>query len=267
MKTRLLFVLTLALVLFGHPAFAQVAQDRVKAILHEHPEILLDVLREHGKEVLDILEQEAKLRQRELLRKQFAAKLTKPLTPEIGPKRPHFGPENAPVTIVEYTDFLCPFCSQAARSVEELLKRHPKDIRLVLKHFATGKLGTEAALYFESVYLQDPAKAKSFHDQIFANYAEVAQKGDLVLKDLAKAVGADMNRLAQDVKNKGLTERIQDDIKEAHKFGFEGTPTFLINGVVVRGAVPLDILEEDVQVAKQAALSGKHPQVPLKNNK
>jgi len=155
------------------------------------------------------------------------------------------------VTIVEYSDFLCHFCGQAAGTVKALLAKHPKDLRLVYKHFATGKNDVRAALYFEALNLQDPAKAWAFMDAVFADQKDVATKGDETLTAMAKATGADMKRLAEDLKRKDLSERIQADVKEAREFGFEGTPVFLINGAPVRGAVPLDLLEEFVGQAAQ----------------
>ena len=119
------------------------------------------------------------------------------------------------------------------------------------KHFATGKNDVRAALYFEALNLQDPAKAWAFMDAVFADQKDVATKGDETLAAMAKATGADMKRLAEDLKRKDLSERIQADVKEAREFGFEGTPVFLINGAPVRGAVPLDLLEEFVAQAAQ----------------
>ena len=88
-------------------------------------------------------------------------------------------------------------------------------------------------------------------DAVFADQKDVATKGDETLAAMAKATGADMKRLAEDLKRKDLSERIQADVKEAREFGFEGTPVFLINGAPVRGAVPLDLLEEFVAQAAQ----------------
>ena len=102
-------------------------------------------------------------------------------------------------------------------------------------------------------------------DAVFAKQKDVAEKGDDVLDGLAKGLGVDMKRLAEDVKRKDLIEHIQADVKEARNFGFEGTPVFLINGAAVRGAVPLEALEDCVKVAAHpgqapaATANGKKP--------
>ncbi|MGE4535681.1 MAG: DsbA family protein [Desulfovibrio sp.] len=232
------------------PARADDDVDRVRKVLTEHPEIVVEAIKAQGPAVLEVIENTARARQRDLERARFAAELAKPLKPALEPGRAALGPANAPVTIVEYSDFLCHFCAQANGTVKALLKKHPEDVRLIFKHFATGKNDARAALYFEAINLQDPKKAWTFMDKAFADQEAVATKGDEALSAIAKEVGVDMNRLAKDLTRKDLAERIKADVKEARGFGFAGTPIFLINGAAVRGAVPLDILEEYVAVAK-----------------
>ena len=68
---------------------------------------------------------------------------------------------------------------------------------------------------------------------------------------MAKQSGADMKRLAKDVKSKAVISRVEDDIKEAAKFGFQGTPGFLLNGIPVRGAYPIDHFEKIIAKLKE----------------
>ena len=232
------------------PAHADNDVDRVRKVLTEHPEIVVEAIRQQGPAVLEVIETAARARQRELERARFAEELAKPLAPVLEPGRASLGPANAPVTIVEYSDFLCHFCAQANGTVKALLKAHPNDVRLIFKHFATGKIDARAAIYFEAINLQDPKKAWAFMDKAFANQEAVAQKGDAALSAMAKELGVDMDRLAKDLNHKDLAERVAADVKEARGFGFNGTPIFLINGAAVRGAVPLEILDEYVAVAK-----------------
>lgn len=237
----------------ARPALASDDVDRVRQVLREHPEILVEALRQQGRAVLEILENAARERQREMEQQRFAQALDKPLVPDLKTARAFQGPADAPVTIVEYSDFLCHFCKQAAGTVKQLLAAHPKDVKLVFKHYATGKNDVRAALYFEAINLQDPAKAWAFMDEVFADQQNVHDKGDEALTALAKKVGADLKRLAADLKRPELADRIKADVKEARTFGFEGTPVFLINGAPVRGAVPLPLLEGFVKLAAEKA--------------
>ncbi|MEL7638427.1 MAG: thioredoxin domain-containing protein [Solidesulfovibrio sp.] len=244
------------------PARADDDLDRVQKVLREHPEIIVEAIRQQGPAVLEVIETTARNRQKEMERARFASELAKPLKPALDAGRAALGPQDAAVTIVEYSDFLCHFCAQASDTVKRLLQNHPKDVRLVFKHFATGKNDVRAALYFEAINLQDPKKAWTFMDKAFAAQKDVTEKGDEALGAMAKELGVDMERLAKDLERKDLADRIAADVKEARDFGFNGTPIFLINGAPVRGAVPLEVLEEFVTVAKDpkaAAAKAKKP--------
>ena len=245
-------------VLAADPAAEDV--ERVRAVLKAHPEIVVEAIAQQGPAVLEVVENAARSRQKQTERARFASALAKPLHPSLDAARPTLGSAKAPVTVVEYSDFLCHFCAQAAGTVKELLGRHPEDVRLVFKHFATGKTDVRAALYFEALALQDAKKAWAFMDAAFAKQKEVAEKGEDELKALAKDAGADMKRLTEDLKRKDLADRVANDAKEARNFGFEGTPVFVINGAPVRGAVPLDLLDEFVGVAATAAKTGSKAQ-------
>lgn len=255
-KWRLL-VAVAVLSALAQPARAEDDVERVRKVLREHPEIVVEAIRQQGPAVLEVIENIARTRQKELERARFAQSLAKPLTPALEAGRATLGPQNAPVVIVEYSDFLCHFCGQAASTVKALTQKHPEDIRLVFKHFATGKNSVRAALYFEAINLQDPQKAWAFMDAVFARQKDVTDKGDEVLDAIAKELGVDSKRLAEDIKRKDLTERVTADTKEARDFGFEGTPVFLINGAPVRGAVPVEVLEEFVGVAAKAGQPAK----------
>jgi protein-disulfide isomerase len=233
----------------ARPALAEDDVERVRAVLRAHPEIIVEAIAQQGPAVLEIIENTARARQKLQERNRFASELAKPRTPVLEPGRASLGPATAPVTIVEYSDFLCHYCAQAAGTVKALMQKHPNDVRLVFKHFATGKNDVRAALFFEALNLQSPDKAWAFMDMAFSRQKDVSEKGDEALNAIAKELGADMKRLAEDVKRKDLTDRVTADVKEARDFGFEGTPVFLINGAPVRGAVPLDLLDEFVGVA------------------
>ena len=95
-----------------------------------------------------------------------------------------------------------------------------------------------AAKYFEAIARQDHTKAQKFHDTMFENQKEMASKGEEYMKSAAKKIGVDMKKLEADLKDATLMKRIDADRAEAEKFGFSGTPGFVINGVSLRGAYP-----------------------------
>jgi protein-disulfide isomerase len=163
-----------------------------------------------------------------------------PLKPVIEEGRASVGPSNAPITLVEYSDFECPFCSRGYQTVKEVLKMYDGKIHFIFKHLPLDfhPKAMPAAKFFEAIVRQSPEKAYKWHDMVFENQAELRAKGDAFMKDTAKKVGADVKRIEKDLQDPKLMDRINADMEEAKKFGFNGTPGFVINGVSLRGAYP-----------------------------
>jgi protein-disulfide isomerase len=133
-----------------------------------------------------------------------------------------------------------------------LMKKYEGKIRFVYKHLPLSfhPQAMPASQYYEAIRLQNADKAFMFHDEIYKNQRGL-QNGEKFLKELAKKVGADMNKLAKDIKSDAVNKRIQEDIEEANKFGFQGTPGFLLNGVPVKGAYPTSHFEDLIGKLKE----------------
>lgn len=163
-----------------------------------------------------------------------------PLKANIEEGRAIHGPASAPITIVEYSDFECPYCSRGYQTMKEVEKTYGDKVRVVFKHLPLDfhPKAMPAAKYFEAVARQSPEKAYKYHDLIFENQNDLRSKGEAFMKESARKAGADMKRLDKDLADPKLMDRINADMEEAKKFGFSGTPGFLINGVSLRGAYP-----------------------------
>lgn len=225
----------------------------VKDAIKEHPEIVLDALGERKAELFALVMEGQQDFQDTQRQARQQAEFKKPLTPVIDPARAMRGPADAPVTVVVYSDFLCPYCARGAVTLKEFAERHPDSVRVLFKHYATEELAKQAALIFEALAAQDPKLAFAFHDAVFAAQAEVEQGGEPVLYALAVKLGANVGQLKRDLKRPELAKRIEDDTAEARSFGFDATPTFVVNGVSVRGAAPLDEFED---VLRRVSRSG-----------
>jgi protein-disulfide isomerase len=149
-----------------------------------------------------------------------------------------FGNPEAPVTIVEYSDFECPYCARVNQTIIKILDEYDERVRVVYKHLPLQfhDLAKPAAQYFEAIGLQDTEKAKAFHDALFNNQQIFTQQGESYLRRTALELGVDLERLRDDLKSTQVAERIDADVAEAQGFGFQGTPGFLINGVPLSGA-------------------------------
>lgn len=211
--------------------------------LNEHPDIVLDALGQRKAALYAMVlsgQQEAQEAEQQ---KRQSDELRKPLKPVIDPARAMRGPANAPVTVVVYSDFLCPYCARGAEVLKEFMTRHPDSVRVLFKHFALDELSRKAALLYEALAKQDPKLAFAFHDAVFEAQDQISQAGEPGLFALAIKLGANVGKLKRDLKDPALPARIDADVAEARAFGIEGTPTFLVNGVSVRGAVPVSDFE------------------------
>jgi len=149
------------------------------------------------------------------------------------------GNPSAPVTIVEFTDFQCPYCSNGARTVSAMMAKYEGKVKLVVKHYPLPfhPAALPAALYFEAIALQSPDKAWQFYDAVFANARQLID-GEDFLKAVAASVGADMSRLEKDVRSPEIYKKIAADKQEFEQAKYDGVPVFIINGKVLVGAQP-----------------------------
>jgi predicted DsbA family dithiol-disulfide isomerase len=156
-----------------------------------------------------------------------------------------FGDKKAPITIVAFSDFQCPYCKRGFETVSQVEKKYGKEVRFVFRHFPLPfhSMAKPAAEYFEAIALQSPEKAYLFHDEVFRNQNLLEPEKEKFLDKATKKAGADMNRLKADLKSPEVKARIQNDMDEGQKLGVRGTPKFFINGVSLTGARPLSDFE------------------------
>jgi protein-disulfide isomerase len=219
--------------------------------IEDDPEILYRAIKKDPKKFLDVLNEAAqearKQAQEEEMKKEQEATESEFKNPKKADVKDRivFGDANAPVTIVEYSDFQCSFCEKGFRTMKEVLDKYKGKAKVVYKHLILfGEKSELASKYFEAIGMQDPMKASAFHDQVFKNQGKFKSEGEAALKEFAKTAGADMAQLEKTLKDKTKMEmiekRIKADTDEGHNNGFSGTPGFLVDGVSVKGAFPFD---------------------------
>ena len=238
-------------VLISVPAGAEMSRDDLKKALDANPDLVLSALKKADKMkffefVVESQQEYQKNKAKEEAKheEQEREKAFKnPLKPEIGPNARTRGNEKAPILIVEYSDFQCPYCGQGYKNLEQLRKTHGDQLRVVFKNFPLSfhPLALPAAQWFEALALQSPEKAWTFHDTLFENQSKLSED---YFKLLTKDLGLDVAKAAKDAKSDAVKSKIEADIQEAKKFGIEGTPAYLINGVPLRGAYPTEAFEQ-----------------------
>ncbi len=245
---KLSFIMTGLLVAGTLTGCQQIDEKQLGEILKKNPKLVTDVIKENPSEFIEALNTAVKTAQgdqrkkaEEAEKKQLEESFNNPMNPEIREDDVVRGTKGAPITLVEYSDFECPFCSRGYQTVTELLEKYEGKIQFVYKHLPLSfhPNAMPAAKYYEAIRLQSKKKAGDFHDEIFKNFQKV-KSGEKFFKSIAKKLGVDMKRLEKDYDSDVVMNRINEDLAEAKKFGFQGTPGFLINGVPVKGAYPAD---------------------------
>lgn len=223
------------------------SSKQLKEAIEKDPSIVFVAIEKHPDQFIEVVNKAAQEAQKKAQEKSMGDETKKrdeefanPLKPEVQAGRVIFGKADAPITIVEYSDFECPYCSRGFQTAQQVLKEYDGKVRIVFKHLPLDfhPKAMPAARYFEAVAMQDHKKAEKFHDAIFENQGDLRSKGEDFLKATAKKLGVDMKKLEKDLKDEAITKKIEADMEEAKKFNFSGTPGFLINGVSLRGAYP-----------------------------
>lgn len=253
LKLRKLVVVVTAAGLTAMQLGCSVSESGLRKTLKDHPEIIYDFFKENPEGVLRALSEASenlRAKQGEEMQKKMAQQreeeFKNPKKPEISNERAFFGAKDAPVTIVEYSDFQCPWCARAQETLDTLLKKYDGKIKIVFKNLPY-KPGSElAARYFEAVAMQGNDKAKKFHDTLFKEPAKI-HGGAKYLDSVVKKVGADLNKVKKDIDSKEVTARIEADMAEAQKFDINGTPGFIVNGVTLHGAQPVSEFESVIE--------------------
>jgi|SRR5690606_37176612 len=245
MKRLVLFSLAAIL------ATACTSKDDIKKMLKENPEIITEAIEANPVKFIDALNNAVKIaqegegkRREEEEKKALEESFNNPLQAEIRADESFRGNKDAQITLIEYSDFECPFCARGFNTVQELMKKYEGKIRFVYKHLPLSfhPHAMPASQYYEAIRIQDPKKAWEFHDRIYKDQRKL-QNGEAFLKSIAKDLKVDMKKLEKDVKSEAVQKRIDADMAEAAKFGFQGTPGFLLNGVPVKGAYPTSHFE------------------------
>jgi protein-disulfide isomerase len=240
-------ILILACLFTVNACAPTLSREQVAAVLHDNPQLVFDALKSDKSQLLDVLDQAAQERDIQDRKDSLTKGIGNPLKPELAADRPFLGSADAPVTIVEYSDFLCGYCAQGAATIEQLMQRHPGQIRVFFKHYPAHPGSLEPASVFEALGLQDKSVAWKFEALAFANQSSLADgsgKGlAALLAGMKSSVKFDSARLKKDMTSPAMRERIESDVAEAKSFGVQGTPTFVVNGVLVRGALPIEEFE------------------------
>jgi protein-disulfide isomerase len=174
------------------------------------------------------------------------------LSDDVDPARDHVrGAPDAPVTLVEYGDYQCPYCGQAEVAIRELLSSFGDDLRYVWRHLPLNDVHVNAQLAAEAVEAAGEQGAFwPMHDRLLAHQDEIAPRD---LGRSAAELGLDVDRFWDDLRRHVHADRVAEDVGSADASGVAGTPSFFINGRRHSGAYDVETLSAAVRAARNRA--------------
>ena len=170
---------------------------------------------------------------------------------EINTKNaPFLGKENAPVELVIFTDFECPYCSKTEPLLSQLLENNPDTLKIVFKNMPLSMHKNAEPAARAALAAEQQGKFWQMHDALFAADKLSPEKID----EIAKKIGLDMKKFKEDMKSPAIGQRLARDLLDAREVGVTGTPTLFINGRRVKNRslkVIQKMIDEEVAKAKK----------------
>jgi len=192
------------------------------------------------------------------------------LNPAALENHPSVGPKNAPVTIVEFSDYECPMCGRAQEFLaKNLLPTYGEKVRIVYMEFPLPmhEFGLSGAIASQCAYRANPAKFEEYRNLVYSHQAEIeVVKGDASkVRDLfiqyAQQAGIDRLQFAGCIDSKATLQRVEENKKEGEKLDVNSTPTFFINGKIVVGLQPemfYSAVDQALEEAKKKSPAAQH---------
>ena len=163
---------------------------------------------------------------------------------------PFMGPPDAPVTLVEFSDFQCPYCRRVQGVLKRLMTAYHGQLKLVFRDFPLRQIHPEAQKAAEAAQCaNDQGQFWPYHDRLFA----VTELGGEALKQYAVELGLDAEQFNACLDSDKYRDEVQKDIDDALAAGVNATPSFFVNGLPINGAVPFERFVEMVELALERA--------------
>lgn len=163
----------------------------------------------------------------------------------IRPYNPTLGPEDAPVVMIEFSDFQCPFCAKHFfQNHKILMEKYGKKMRFVYKHFPLTQIHPQAmnaAIAAQCAHRE--GKFWEYHDEVFTHQQELSE-ANLLQWGKKLGLGSGFERC---FKERATQAEVEQDLKDGFEARVRGTPTFFINGRVIPGALPLTNFQQEIE--------------------
>ncbi|MBW4499061.1 MAG: thioredoxin domain-containing protein [Scytonema hyalinum WJT4-NPBG1] len=235
---------TLCLVLVCAPPAD--AANRISSQLEQQ---ILQVIREHPEALIESVQAYQQKQQAQIQQAQQAFVRQMKTNPEevIG-ESPTTGSPQSKILLVEFSDFECPYCAQAHKTLKQFMAKHKDEVTLVYKHFPLTSIHPQAMPAATAAWAaQQQGKFWEYQDALFTHQKEL---GEPLYLDIAENLNLDLEKFKRDrqsITDKGdrsyADTAIEKDIQLAERLGLSGTPFFVMNGQTLSGALQLSDME------------------------
>jgi protein-disulfide isomerase len=190
-------------------------------VLREDPKLVYDALNTYQQQMAGNSQQ------------QLENSFKNPVSIPVRPENPAKGPEKAPITIISFMDFQCPYCTRAIATLNSLMDKYPGKLRLVYKNnpLENHAAALDAAKAALAAHRQ--GKFWEFRDLLYADMSQLNEEGYV---RLAKNLGMNLDAFNADRRSEAIARVIAADQEEAMKNNIRSVPFFVVNGVMVKGA-------------------------------
>ena len=232
----------------------EVTDEDVQAFFDENKARIGNrTLEQIGPQIRQYLEQQAQQQAEESFYSNLEAKYDvsyklEPPRVEVAADGPAKGPADAPVTIVEFSDFQCPFCSRVTPTLEQVTENYGDKVRLVFRQFPLGMHPNAPKAAEASLCAKEQGKFWEMHDAMFGDQNAL---GVPQLKATAAKLGLDGEQFDQCLDSGKYEDAVAADMKAGAEAGVTGTPAMFINGQMVSGAVPYEQLSAVIDAELQ----------------
>ena len=170
---------------------------------------------------------------------------------------PFKGPADALVTIVEFSEFQCPFCSRVMPTLDQIMETYGDDVRVVFKHNPLSFHDRAEPAARAAIAAQAQGKFWEYHDILFANMRALSDED---LERYAEQVGLNMDQFRSVMQAEETGARIREEQQLSQRLAARGTPHFFVNGIRLRGAQPFErfktVIDEQLEIARAAVAGG-----------
>lgn len=205
-------------------------EQQVLQIIRKHPEVILESVQTYQQQ------QQAQIQQTQ---QAFVQEMKTNPQAVIGDSPTTGSPEHK-ILLVEFSDFQCPYCAKAHKTIKEFLAKHQGEVTLVYKHFPLSNIHPQAIPAARAAWAaQQQGKFFPYQDALFTHQKEL---GETLYLNIAKDLNLDLEKFKRD--QLSADAAIQQDIQLAMQLGLAGTPFFVMNGETLSGAVELKEIED-----------------------